>query len=788
LDYSTFGHDLSYNGLEKRQVSMMKEREMTQTKISNDFLNIMIHILKTTPETLLGVLEHALKQLMIETGANHVYLKTKDMELSHSRTQFNPFVSDQITPIIQEIKSPVVYNLNDSKLNQLLPLVSDVMKQRYTESWAMIPFGEGCFLSVESSSLFLEDSEVLMLGMYFVSALESKLKTIDLQHKIEKTITAKSEFLANMSHEIRTPLSGIYNAFYLLNTTGLSHEQLEYVNNGMLSVDQLSSMIDDVLDYATIESGSMNVNPTLFDLEHEMVRIHQNYKSLSEDKKLNLLFDFDYRLNNTWLGDIVKIRQIVHHLLDNAIKYTHTGEIELKISKKSEQESLTWIMISIRDTGIGIPSEALHRIQDAFVQLDSSESKSYQGTGLGLSIATQLTFLLNGKIEVQSALNQGSQFDVSLPLIAQVQTLYPMTSGMKALVVSKNKKRSKLTKALESMGITCFNLNNLHQHRVDFIVDEDNQAQIMNLKDLKTKYGKPSVLSLALFVDNQSQMKDIDIIFEWPISRSSIQQKINNRFNQIQKNLLEDNYDQNLRGHALLVDDNRLNRVALQSILLKQGIRSTSADSGLKAIEIMKKESFDIIFMDIQMPHMDGLETTRRIRNLGTSYEKVPIIAITANQYFKDYDLMKSTQINDVLFKPIRMDNLGQVLRKYIPQERGIQIPDELIVFDEIEFDDRFDGSDDIALEVMETFIDEYPKDLLNIRKSIASGIAQQIYETTHYFKGSCAYLSGKRAVWLLNQMTTLSKKSKLESMSMLFDLLEQEIEALIKSIRNKLV
>jgi HPt (histidine-containing phosphotransfer) domain-containing protein len=191
--------------------------------------------------------------------------------------------------------------------------------------------------------------------------------------------------------------------------------------------------------------------------------------------------------------------------------------------------------------------------------------------------------------------------------------------------------------------------------------------------------------------------------------------------------------------------------------------------------------------MDIQMPNMDGLETTRRIRNLGESYEHVPIIAITANQYFKDYDLMKSTQINDVLFKPIRMEHLGQVLRKYIPQERGIVIPEELIVFDAFEFNERFDGSDDIAIEVMHTFLEEYQRDLYNISQAVAHKDPKQIHETTHYFKGSCAYLSGKRAVWLLSQMTQLAKQGRLESMSMLQNLLEKEVLLLVKSVQTKL-
>jgi hypothetical protein len=766
---------------------MMKEMPMTQTKLSNDFLKIIISLTKTTPETLFGVLEVGLKLLMIETGADHIYMKAKTFEINHSRTRFVPYQPNDIQSIIQEIKRPILFSIKDEPFQDPSTLMIELMNQRSVESLAMIPFMEGCFLAIESTSMLPKDTQVLELGSLLVSILESQLKCFQLNQDIEQSVTAKSEFLSNMSHEIRTPLSGIYNAFYLLNTTGLSHEQLEYVNNGMVSVDQLSSIIDDVLDYATIESGTMNVNPTIFDLELEMVRLYQNYKSMTDEKKLNLVFDFDYRLNSTFLGDISKIRQVIQHLLDNALKYTHRGNIQLKVSKMLEQDQYTWVMMTVADTGIGISKDDLDRIQDAFVQLDSSESKPYQGTGLGLSIAKQLISLMHGKLEVESTIHQGSTFYVSLPLIAQPQQHPLSQTGLKALMISSNSEPNPLVKALESMGISCFHMHNIHQHRVDLIVVENIQANI-ELNALKSTYGKPGVLTMAVLMRHQTPINDVDILIEWPISRSSIHQKINNLTHRMINNDVEDNYEKHLKGHALLVDDNRLNRVALQSILMKQGIRSTSAESGLKAIEIMKKESFDIIFMDIQMPTMDGLETTRRIRHLGPSYEKIPIIAITANQYFKDYDLMKSTQINDVLFKPIRMENLGQVLRKYISQERGIQIPETLVTFDETEFDERFEGSDDIAIEVMETFISEYTNDLSKIRHAIASKNAQSIYETTHYFKGSCSYLSGNRAVWLLDQISTLSKSGHLESMAMLLGLLESEIEELIKRIKVKMM
>jgi len=238
-----------------------------------------------------------------------------------------------------------------------------------------------------------------------------------------------------------------------------------------------------------------------------------------------------------------------------------------------------------------------------------------------------------------------------------------------------------------------------------------------------------------------------------------------------------------LNGYALIVDDNRLNRIALESILTKEGMRSKSVSSGLKAIEAIKNESFDLVFMDVQMPDMDGMESTRRIRNLGKMYESLPIIAVTANAFLNDYDFLKTSLMNDIIFKPIRVKNLNLILRKYVNATSTIQIPEELFVFDQKDFEIRFEGSFDIADEVIASFLIEYTKDLKRIKKAIEEKNAVQIVETTHYFKGSCAYLSGKRAVWLLSFMIDAAKRQSLEMMDMCYDLLEKEVAKLLETV-----
>ncbi len=765
----------------------MKDNMANMTIQSIDIQRLMTDILESTPEQLSGFLEIALRKILVDTGADHVFISVIDFEIHQTRTRFEHFDTQTLIKTVKNLKAPLILNAENYSLHPHQEMLYKMMKKRFIDTWMIIPLGMKNYLSIEYTATTQQPEVALSSIEWFTKTLSFKLKYMQLIQDFDQTILAKSEFLSNMSHEIRTPLSGIYNAFYLLNTTGLSQEQLEYVSNGMTSVDHLSSIIDDVLDYATIESGNITIHETKLDLEGEMIRLLKQYKPSADEKKLNMSYHFDFELQREYLGDIIKIRQIIGQVLDNAIKYTDKGSIDLSISKRSTDDMITWVSISIKDSGIGIPHDKLSTIQHAFVQIESSESKRFQGTGLGLSIATELINLLNGQLEVESVLKEGSQFTVVLPLKNVEQSEMRQLNHIKALIITKNNEKSAFINIFESIGIECFDLSNAHQSKMNLMLIEDDQIEANDVRTYKSIYGLPNVITLTPMLGHEFKFKDIDVLLEWPISRQALQQKIYNHLMQRPKESVELEFEKELKGHALLVDDNRLNRVALQSILLKQGIRSTTVESGQKAIELVKKETFDIIFMDIQMPIMDGLETTRRIRHLGEIYEQIPIIAITANQYFKDYDLMKSTQINDVLFKPIRMEQLGQVLRKYIPSERGIIVPEDLVVFDISEFSERFDGSDDIAIEVMHTFLEEYQQDLVHIAQAIALKDPKRIHETTHYFKGSCAYLSGKRAVWLLSQMTQLAKQNRLESMAMLQNLLEKEVELLVKSVRSKL-
>ena len=606
---------------------------------------------------------------------------------------------------------------------------------------------------------------------------------IEMRIQADEASRAKGQFLANMSHEIRTPLSGIYNTFYLLSTTNLSLEQNEYLNVGQASIDSLASIVDDVLDISRIEAGKMEVYEDLFNIEEEFIRIIRTQKSFADDKGLSVSFHFDYRINFDILGDYRKLRQILLNLLNNAIKYTNKGGIYIDVSMVSEEP--LQIEFSVKDTGIGIEESQIKHLSEAFYQVDSSISRKYQGTGLGLSISNQLIDLLHGRLTIESEINEGSTFKVVLPFTKNRLYEYPATQNMKSLYVIDNIHQSTIENMLSSMGLITYTFETVADKKMDAIIFETPIKNGEMIQRLKEEYGSESTITMSSATPENKRFKKIDCFFDLPVSRQTVYQKILNKLNSERKAQNSNEYNTILSGHALVVDDNRLNRIALESILVKQGIKSTSVDSGKKAIDLVKKEDFNIILMDIQMPEMDGIETTRRIRALGKKYQSIPIVAVTANAFFNDYDMMKTTQINDVIFKPIKIEHLNQVLRKYIHTGTSIQIPDELFAFDEKDFRQRFEGSSDIALEVIESFSSEYRGDLQKLKSAIQLKDGEEIIKAAHYFKGSCSYLSGKRAVWMLNYIMDIAKNKQLDLMELCYDMLEGEVIELMKAIHN---
>lgn len=637
------------------------------------------------------------------------------------------------------------------------------------------------FIFIDSTSVDIELIErVTKLISYRLIGLKNTIELNETKKQNQILVQTKQHFLSNMSHEIKTPLSGIYSSLYLLGSTDLSQEQKEFYQMGHQSLDKLSSIIDDMLELSHLDSGKLNIYKDTFNLEEEMIRLYRVLKNSADEKGLDFQFLYDYQKSFECIGDFRKIRQIFHNLIDNAIKFTNHGTITFSVSFE-ENDNQTYILCLVKDTGIGISQADLSNLFDLFYQIDQEDTKTYEGVGIGLTIASKLINALSGSIEVHSELGKGSEFVVKIPIDKGNEFEFPIIKDAQLLLLDQHTFHM-YGQMFSSMGMQVFTENMITDQKFDYLVFGEKEVTKQKMSQWMKKYVYPQTMTIYFQKTDRKPMIDTDFIFDWPISRDSIYKRFSIKKNQLQYDELYDNF---IHAYALIVDDNRLNRVALSNTLAKIGMESKQADSGKQAIEFVKKENFDCILMDIQMPEMDGIEATRRIRSLGKAYETIPIIAVTANAFLKDYDVLKTSKITDVIFKPIHVDHLKQVLRKHIKPKSTIQIPSELEIFDQTDFKNRFEGSYDIGNEVVRTFLQECPKDMKRIEEAIQEKNLKKIEHEAHYFKGSCSYLSAKRLVWILSLMVESAKKNNLKIVLSLHNHLLNEMDLFIESIKE---
>ena len=612
---------------------------------------------------------------------------------------------------------------------------------------------------------------------------EQQKRLIELKQKADEASLEKNQFLAKISHEFRTPLHGISNALYLLESTDLTSEQREYHDIATYSTKALMSMISDLLDISKIESGQIDIFEDIFNLENELTNMILTILPKAQEKGLQVDFDFDFQINCNHLGDHTKIRQIILNLLSNAIKYTDQGLIKIKVNRIAEEDIYDVIRFAIEDTGIGIDRMHIDKIFDKFYQVDSGDSRKYEGTGLGLSIVKELIQTLGSKIILETHLNHGSKFSFDLRLKKQGHVDFNDVKGFNVLLTDQDDLMFHFYNVFKSMGMDVYYNTKNESILYDLIVF--NEEKSLELIDFyKSNFAKPTTLYVKVGELESIHHLQVTLYFQKIISRKTIYQKIiGDLFDKKQGRF--DRYNDALSGYALVVDDNRLNRIALENILKKQGIHSKLVDGGEKAIEAAKNERFDIILMDIQMPGMDGIEASKSIRNLGPQYAYIPIIGVTANAFLNDYDLMKEAQMNDVLFKPIHVDALERILRKHLSVQKQIFVPASFLVFDRKDYLYRFDESIDIAKSVIEAFLTEYKKDMEAIRVAIESKNRTEIKEKLHYFKGSCSYLSGKRTTWLLTNMMEFNEKKDQSSLEKAYEVLSYEVIKLVDTLKT---
>lgn len=544
-------------------------------------------------------------------------------------------------------------------------------------------------LSVSKVSQGDEESFFLVIIRDVSKWKETEKMLIDAKETAEAAADSKSEFLSTMSHEIRTPLNAVIGMTGLLSDTGLSEEQVEYVNTIKTGGEALLSIINDILDFSKIESQKLDLEilpvPTIDPIEDVMDLL----VSKAHKKQIDLMYDIDPSVPSMIETDITRLRQVLVNLVGNAIKFTDKGQVLVKVSSQEIEPNRHQLLFEVIDTGIGIPPERVDRLFKSFSQVDASTTRKYGGSGLGLAICKGIVEALGGRIWVEKESGGGSSFNFTFESYTSnhqnpiAKDLISSLTGKKVLVLDDNEVNLRiLDRQLSSWGMEVTTESVPHTAlkklrgglAVDLVIS-DYRMPILSGEDFVERlrgFAPKEELPVIIF---SSGIKRVSARVEPMINGSltkpgrqeTLLKTVAKVLGTLGGHIIEEHTgnerEQFPKLKVLLVEDNSVNQKVALRMLSKMGIEADVAGNGLEAVEIASQIKYDMILMDMMMPVMDGLEATVAIRKQEVEGSHRPIIiAMTANAMKEDVVSCREAGMNDFLSKPVRLEKLEQTI------------------------------------------------------------------------------------------------------------------------------
>ena len=587
---------------------------------------------------------------------------------------------------------PATRQLIRERISQRLPVSTEILNYHKN--------GGTYWISMEINPIFDKQGKLvnfIAIESDITPAKQQEAQLREAKHAAEQAAKAKSEFLATMSHEIRTPMNAVIGMTGLLLDSNLEEEQREFVETIRISGDNLLTIINDILDFSKIDAGHMELEQHPFSLSETIEDVLDLLSSRAQSKNLELTYEGDPNTPVDLIADPTRLNQVLVNLVGNAIKFTSEGEIVISVKEVQRIGSVSKLQFSVRDTGIGIPADKIRQLFLPFTQVDASTTRKFGGTGLGLAISAKLVQLMGGDIWAESELGKGSVFHFTLRVKRQSEETFrsatlknhpPLQTKARVLVVDDNHTNlhilERLLQTWELEPTLCDHpldaLRLTETGRFDLMLLDMHMPDMDGLelaRALHQRLGEqtpPLVMITSLGQGVQGVDKQLFAAFlHKPIRREQLYKHISRALGQgTQPELLpadtreEEEAVQMPKLSVLVAEDNLVNQKVARRMLQKLGYEPEIVANGEEAVDMVHRRNFDLVFMDMRMPVMDGLEATRKIREkLGS---RGPVIcAMTANAMLGDREECLAAGMDDYITKPVKIEAIQEAILRNFP-------------------------------------------------------------------------------------------------------------------------